>query len=164
MGTRWGAEVLDRRALNRATLARQLLLRRDPRDALAAVSHLAGLQAQEPQEPHVGLWSRLTGFRPGELDGLLEARRVVRTQLIRRTLHLVTAEDCVRLRPVHQAMLVARATGTLGRRLPGVDLAELAAAAEPLFAAEPRTLPDVGRALAGRWPGAAARDLGDVLS
>ncbi|WP_221888077.1 winged helix DNA-binding domain-containing protein [Geodermatophilus aquaeductus] len=164
MGARRGAEVLGRRALNRATLARQLLLRRADLDALAAVGHLAGLQAQEPQEPHVGLWSRLTGFRPAELDGLLESRRVVRTQLMRRTLHLVTAEDCLRLRPVHQAMLVARATGTLGRRLPGVDLAELAAAAEPLFAAEPRTLPDVGRALAGRWPGTAARDLGDVLS
>ncbi|WP_204264603.1 DNA glycosylase AlkZ-like family protein [Geodermatophilus normandii] len=164
MGARRGAEILDRRALNRATLARQLLLRRDPRNALAAVGHLAGLQAQEPQEPHVGLWSRLTAFRPGELDGLLESRRVVRTQLMRRTVHLVTAEDCLRLRPVHQSMLVARATGTLGRRLPGVDLAELAAAAEPLFAAEPRTLPDVGRALAERWPEAAARDLGDVLS
>ncbi|WP_336032740.1 winged helix DNA-binding domain-containing protein [Geodermatophilus sp. FMUSA9-8] len=164
MGTRRGAEVLGRRALNRATLARQLLLRRDERDAFAAVDHLAGLQAQEPQEPHVGLWSRLAGFRPAELDGLLESRRVVRTQLMRRTLHLVTAEDCLALRPVHQPMLLARMTGTLGRRLPGVDLAELAAAGEPLFAEEPRLLPEVGRLLAGRWPDAAARDLGDALS
>jgi hypothetical protein len=122
VGARRGAEVLDRRALDRATLARQLLLRRDGRTALDAVDHLVGLQAQEPQEPHVGLWSRLAGSAPAELDGLLGQRRVVRTQLMRRTLHLVTAEDCLRLRPVHRSMLVARMTGTLGRRLPGVDL------------------------------------------
>ncbi len=58
--------MLDRRALDRATLARQLLLRRDGRTALGAVDHLVGLQAQEPQEPHVGLWSRPAGRRlPG---------------------------------------------------------------------------------------------------
>ncbi|MBB3083089.1 winged helix DNA-binding domain-containing protein [Geodermatophilus sabuli] len=157
-------EVLDRRTLNRATLERQLLLRRDPRGALRALEHLIGVQAQEPQEPYAGLWSRLAGFRPAELVDLLESRRAVRTLLMRRTLHLVTAEDCVALRPVHQSMLVARAVGTLGRRLPGVDLDELAAAGEPLFAEVPRTLPEVGRMLADRSPGATARDLGDVLS
>ena len=164
MGARRSAEVLDRRALNRATLARQLLLRRDGRSPLDAVHHLVGLQAQEPQEPYVGLWSRLTDAPPGALAGLLAGRRVVRTQLMRRTLHLVTADDCLRLRPVHQAMLVARMTGTLGRRLPGVDLDELTAAGEPLFAETPRLLPEVGRLLADRWPGATARDLGDALS
>jgi hypothetical protein len=54
--------------------------------------------------------------------------------------------------------------GTLRRRLPGVDLAELAAAGRPLFEEQPRTLSEVGRALAERWPGAAPRDLGDALS
>jgi hypothetical protein len=164
VSARRGAEVLGRRALNRATLARQLLLRREERSALDAVDHLVGLQAQEPQEPHVGLWSRLAGSAPAELDGLLGARQVVRTQLMRRTLHLVTADDCLRLRPVHQQMLVARMLGVLGRRLPGVDLGELAAAGEPLFAEEPRLLPEVGRLLAGRWPDALPRDLGDALS
>ncbi|MGY1671950.1 winged helix DNA-binding domain-containing protein [Geodermatophilus sp. SYSU D00710] len=156
--------MLDRRALNRATLARQLLLRRDGRDAFDAVDHLVGLQAQEPQEPYVGLWSRLAGFTPGPLAELLLGRRVVRTQLMRRTLHLVTAEDCLHLRPVHGSMLVARMTGVLGRRLPGVDLDELAAAGEPLFEQEPRLLPEVGRLLAERWPDPLPRDLGDALS
>jgi hypothetical protein len=164
VGARRGAEVLPRRALDRATLARQLLLHRDERDASGAVDHLVGLQAQEPQEPHVWLWSRLARSSPVELDGLLEGRQVVRTQLMRRTLHLVTADDCLRLRPVHQPMLLARMLGVLGRRLPGVDLDELTAAGEPLFAAEPRLLPEVGRLLAGRWPDALPRDLGDALS
>ncbi|MGY1786163.1 winged helix DNA-binding domain-containing protein [Geodermatophilus sp. SYSU D00698] len=164
MGARRGAEVLDRRALGRTTLARQLLLRRDGRGVLDAVGHLVGLQAQEPQEPFVGLWSRLTAFRPADLDDLLESRRVVRTLLMRRTLHLVTAGDCLRLRPVHRSMLVARARGTLGRRLPGVDLGELAAAGEPWFAEAPRLLSEVGRLVGDRWPDAAARDLGDALS
>ena len=156
--------VLDTRALNRALLARQFLMERRPVPAIDAVTHLIGLQAQEPLEPYVGLWSRLVDFDPAELVGLLESRRAVRTLLMRRTLHLVSARDCLRLRPLHQPMLVSRMATTLRRSLPGVDLDELAALGEPLFAAEPRTLPEVGRAVADRWPGVAARDLGDALS
>jgi hypothetical protein len=110
------------------------------------------------------LWSRLAGFDPHELAGLLAGRAAVRTLLMRRTLHLVSARDCLALRPVHHPMLVARAWTTLRRRLPGVDLDELAAAGRPLFEGEPRTLPEAGRALADRWSDVAARDLGDMLS
>ncbi|NEE31439.1 winged helix DNA-binding domain-containing protein, partial [Streptomyces sp. SID7982] len=63
--------VLDNRALNRATLARQLLLERADRPVVDAVAHLCGLQAQEPQEPFIGLWSRLTAFDPAVLSDLL---------------------------------------------------------------------------------------------
>ncbi|MET9872958.1 crosslink repair DNA glycosylase YcaQ family protein, partial [Streptomyces sp. NPDC006386] len=83
--------VLDARALNRATLARQLLLDRADLPVLDAVAHLCGLQAQEPQEPYAGLWSRLRTFDPAALSDLLTGRRVVRTHLMRRTVHLVTA-------------------------------------------------------------------------
>jgi hypothetical protein len=156
--------VLDARALNRATLARQLLLERARMPVLAAVEHLVGLQAQEPLEPYAGLWSRLHGFRPAELVGLLEDRRVVRTWLMRRTIHLVTATDCRALRALHQPMLEQRMRGALAARLPGVDPAELAALAAPLFAERPRTPVDVGHEIAHRWPGVAARDLGDALN
>jgi hypothetical protein len=156
--------TLDARALNRALLARQLLLRRHAMPAADALVHLVGLQAQEPQEPYVGLWSRLAAFDPRELSGLLEDRSAVRTLLMRRTLHLVVAGDCLTLRPLHQSMFVARVWSTLRRRLPGVDPEELARAGFPLFHEQPRTLPDAGRALAGRWPDVAARDLGDALS
>lgn len=156
--------VLDDRALNRAALARQLLLRRHEMAAADAIEHLVGLQAQEPLEPYVGLWSRLASFDPQELVDLLESRKAVRTLLMRRTLHLVTARDCLVLRPLHQPMLVARAWSTLGRRLPDVDLSELARAGQPWFEEQPRTLSEVGRAVADRWPGVASRDLGDMLS
>lgn len=157
-------ETLDRRVLTLAAAERQLLAQRHQLTAVEALTHLVGLQAQEPLEPYVGLWSRLEGFSQQELVDLLTDREVVRTSLMRRTIHLVTSADCLALRPVHETMLVARMRGTLGRALPGVDFDQLAAAGEPLFAESPRTLTDVGRALGDRWPDAKARDLGDALS
>jgi hypothetical protein len=155
--------TLDDRALNRALLARQLLLERHEMSAADAIEHLVGLQAQEPHEPYVGLWSRLVDFQPDELVGLLESRAAVRTQLMRRTLHLVTAEDCLTLRPLHQSMLMARMSATLRREMPDVDLTELGRAGRPLFEEKPRMLSDAGRALVDRWPGVPARVLGDAL-
>ena len=98
-------DVLSLRALNRATLARQLLLRRSKLPALDAVEHLVGLQAQLPQNPYLGLWSRLDRFQPAELSGLLLERMVVRIVVMRATLHLVTADDCLVLRPLMQPVL-----------------------------------------------------------
>jgi hypothetical protein len=152
------------RALNRALLARQHLLTRHSGTALDMVEHLVGLQAQEPQEPYVGLWSRLRDFAPDELCGLLERREAVRVLLMRRTLHLVSARDVLALRGRHDPMLVTRMRGTLGRRLPGVDELELATAGTPVFAAAPRTLGEVARTVGHRWPQVEPRDLGDALS
>ena len=98
-------ETLTRRQLNRATLQRQLLLRRERVTALDAVEHLVGLQAQVPLNPYTALWSRLDAFQPDELATLLTERRVVRTVLMRATIHLVTADDCLRLRPLMQPVL-----------------------------------------------------------
>lgn len=156
--------VLDRQALNRSLLARQLLLQRHDMPVADAVEHLVGLQAQEPLEPYVGLWSRLAGFQPPALAELLLSRRAVRTLLMRRTLHLVTARDCLALRPVHQAMLVKRMWSTLRRVLPGVDLDELTKLGRPLFEERPRMLTEAARVIADRWPGVEPRWLGDALS
>ena len=156
--------VLDARALNRATLARQLLLDRADLPVLDAVGHLCGLQAQEPQEPFTGLWSRLRAFEPKVLSDLLTGRHVVRTHLMRRTVHLVTADDLVAWRARHDAMLRQRVLGTYRRELEGVDLDELAAAGREVMAdGEPRSMGDLARAVADRWPAAGHRPLGEML-
>ncbi|MFD2420527.1 winged helix DNA-binding domain-containing protein [Amycolatopsis pigmentata] len=156
--------VLDSRALNRATLARQLLLDRADIPVLDAVAHLCGLQAQQPQEPFVGLWSRLHAFEPAMLDDLLTGRHVVRTHLMRRTVHLVTAHDALAWRARHDAMLRQRVLGVYRRELAGVDLDELAAAGRAVLAdGEPRSMTDLARALGGRWPEPGPRALGEML-
>lgn len=157
-------DVLDRATLNRTTLQRQWLLRRHSGTAMEAIDHLVGLQAQEPLEPYVGLWSRLTGFAPADLVGLLEGRQAVRTVMMRRTLHLLTGTDAHRFRPVHQTMLVQRSLGARSRQLgDGIDLDRLAEAAEPLLTDQPRTATEVARAIADRWPDAPIDALADVL-
>src|SRR6186997_2075751 len=86
-------EPLTTRALNRATLARQLLLRRERLDVATAVERLGALQAQRPRAPYVALAARLEGFEREDLSQALHERTVVRATLMRETLHLVTAAD-----------------------------------------------------------------------
>jgi hypothetical protein len=146
------ADRLDLRALNRATLARQLLLGRTRMTALDAVRHLAGLQAQAPLAPYVGLWTRLAGFRHEELKDLLTERAVLRAHLMRNTVHLVDAVDYLRFRPLYQRLLDRDLAGNFGRNLVGVDLADLAAAAADLLAQAALTRTELGARLAARWP------------
>jgi hypothetical protein len=156
--------TLDTRALNRATLARQLLLDRADLPALDAVAHLCGMQAQEPQEPFIGLWSRLRAFEPAALSELLLSRQVVRTHLMRRTVHLLTADDVLAWRSRHDAMLRQRVLGTYHRELAGVDLDALAAAGRAVLAdGEPRSMTELAAAVAGRWPAPGPRPLGEML-
>jgi hypothetical protein len=81
------------RALNRATLARQLLLERSRLPVPAAIERLGAMQAQWPPAPYVGLWSRLEGFRHEQLTRALERKRVTRSTLFRMTVHLVSAKN-----------------------------------------------------------------------
>ncbi|WP_069769364.1 winged helix DNA-binding domain-containing protein [Streptomyces sp. LUP30] len=156
--------VLDARALNRATLARQHLLQRSDTSVSEAVAHLCGLQAQDPQEPFTGLWSRLSGFKPEQLDDALTGRVVVRTHLMRRTVHLVTADDALTWRARHDAMLRQRVLGTYRRELTGIDVDEVAAAGRAVMAdRQPRTMTELVHALEDRWPGPPHRVLGELL-
>jgi uncharacterized protein YcaQ len=86
-------EVLSLRQLNRWTLARQLLLERADLDPVTAIERLAGLQAQWPRSPYIALWSRLRDFRAADLEGALIEGRVVKSNLMRVTLHLVSAAE-----------------------------------------------------------------------
>jgi hypothetical protein len=90
--------VLTRRELNRATLARQLLLERKRRSPTAVISRLVGLQAQWPAAPYVGIWTRTTGFRRGALERELKRGNVIKATVMRQTLHLVTRPDYALLR------------------------------------------------------------------
>ena len=85
--------TLTQRELNRATLARQLLLQRTRTTVLPAIEQLAGLQAQWPPSPYVGLWSRLQGFRRESLERAIVRGDVIKPTVMRGTLHLVTARD-----------------------------------------------------------------------
>ncbi|WP_182903350.1 winged helix DNA-binding domain-containing protein [Microbispora sp. H10830] len=156
--------VLGSRALNRATLARQFLLDRTDAPVLDVIAHLCGMQAQEPQEPFFGLWSRVRAFRPAALDGLLTGRAVVRTHLMRRTVHLVTADDALAWRARHDTMLRQRVLTTYRRELAGLDPDEVAAAGREVMAdGLPRTMAELVDALAGRWPAPPRRALGELL-
>ena len=85
--------VLTLRELNRATLARQLLLERKKIGVRPAIERLAGLQAQWPPSPYIGLWSRVTGFRREALEREVLNGQVVKPTVMRGTLHLVTARE-----------------------------------------------------------------------
>jgi Winged helix DNA-binding domain len=145
---------LSQRALNRATLDRQLMLRRHPLPARRALRHLAGLQAQAPLAPYVGLWARLSGFTPEVLSHLLSERAVVRAPIMRATVHAVDAADFVAFRPLFGPLMAAGLRANYGRNLAGVDLAALAAWAGELLTLRPLTRAGLGKALAAHWPDA----------
>ncbi|MEV0218757.1 winged helix DNA-binding domain-containing protein [Streptomyces sp. NPDC050704] len=147
------APVLSARALNRATLDRQLLLRRAARSATDAVEHLVGLQAQNVKPPYYALAARLEGFVPQELSAAMEAREVVRIVTMRSTIHTHTADDCLTLRPLVQDARERELHG-FRKGLVGVDLDRLTEISRELVEAEPRTMKQLREALLTEWPDA----------
>jgi hypothetical protein len=135
--------VLTLRELNRATLARQMLLEREKVPALEAVERLVALQAQVMSPPYVGLWTRLRDFEREDLTRLMMERRVVRATLMRATLQLMSAGDYLLLRPALQPALTRSMRSIAGRRLDGLDIDRLVAAAREFFEREPRTFADL---------------------
>ncbi len=154
--------TLSQRALNRALLARQHLLQRAALSPAKAIAHLVGMQAQSPQTPYVGLWTRLAEFRPEALSDLIATRQAVRIAVMRATVHLVTARDCLALRPVVQPVL-DRGLQENGRDVSGVDLAALVAAGRALVEERPRTLAELRTLLGARWPEQDAASLAHAI-
>lgn len=144
--------LLTHRELNRATLARQLLLERASLPVAEAVERVAGLQAQVVKPPFVGLWARLQGFAREDLVAALERREVVRAAAMRATIHLVAASDYLRLWTALHPALVRAFRGFNGPRIEGLDLGPTIAESERLFA-EPRTFAEVRPLLAALEPG-----------
>ncbi|GAA1615068.1 winged helix DNA-binding domain-containing protein [Catellatospora bangladeshensis] len=155
--------MLTRRDLNRALLARQLLLERSPLGPLEAIEHLVGLPAQAPNPPYVGLWTRLREFQVEDLSELLTARAAVRTPLMRATPHLVSARDAVDIRPFLRAVQERSLSAALRERLRGADPDEVADAGRALVEQRPYTVKELGAALAGQWPDADPAALGAAV-
>jgi hypothetical protein len=141
-------EALGQRALNRSLLERQLLLRRESLPPIEVAERLVGLQAQEPLDPYITLWSRIEGFDPTALSDLISDRRAVRAPLMRATIHLVSPRDCLGLRPLTQPVL-ARA---LGKRLEPLDPRPVVEAGRALLEERPRTRAELAKLLGPRWP------------
>jgi hypothetical protein len=147
-------DVLSQRGLNRATLARQYLLERAPVRAIDAIEHLGGMQSQAPLAPYVGLWSRLQNFAPDELSALTEQRRVVRLHLMRNTVHLVSARDCLDWRALFHPLHAAEYSAHFRGGTDGVDRDTLLRQAMRLLEEQSRTRGELGKLLAEHWPDA----------
>jgi hypothetical protein len=147
---------LTQRALNRALLARQLLLEREAVSPLDVVERLAGLQAQIPRPPFIGLWTRLEGFVRQSLIDRLHDRSIVRATMMRGTIHLVSAADYLAFRGVLHASLVRGPESMFRRQLEGLDRRGLIAMGRRFFAT-PNTFDALRRYFAARRPQADAR-------
>lgn len=149
-----GDEVITTRGLNRALLARQHLLERVPSDVVGEVAHLVALQSQNPSSAYLALHARLAGFRHADLADAMTDRRVARIALLRDTVHLVTADDALRLWPLLEPMLRRRTISatSAGPTLRHVDLDDLARAALEALADGPLAAGPLGDRLAATWP------------
>jgi hypothetical protein len=152
-------KTLTTRQLNRATLARQMLLARESLTPVQAVERLAGMQAQEPKPPFIGLWTRVDGFEPQQLRDAIARRKVVRATLMRGTLHLMSARDYRALRPALAPML-EDAMRVMGARSKGIELEEVLPVARDLFAGNALGFDEVRAELSKRFPDLYDRGLG----
>ena len=132
-----------------------MLLRRSNFTVFDAVERLVCMQAQVPQAPYVGLWSRLEGFRAEDLSGRISDRRAVRGSMMRATIHLATDRDFLALRPVVQPVLErdVYANATYGKeRLEGLDVDAVLDAGRKLMEERPRTGAELRDRLGPLWP------------
>ncbi len=141
--TNMGQRVLTPRELNRTLLARQMLLERANISILEAIERLVGLQAQTPNAPYIGLWTRLAIFQRNDLVQLLEQHKVVRATLMRSTLHLVTAKDYLLLRPALQPALTRALYAFFGKAGREIEIEPLVSAARAYIEEKPRTFTEI---------------------
>jgi hypothetical protein len=152
---------ISARALNRATLGRQLLLRREPLCVEDAVRLVVALQAQDPASPYIALWNRISDFNPGELDIAFAEYRVVRATMMRITMHAVHVADYREFREAMESTL--RGSRLRDRRFiaSGLTEADVDDLISPLFdfAAQPRTASELQAWLDQRLGGEAHRSV-----
>lgn len=139
------ATPLTARQLNRATLARQLLLRREKLGVVDAVHRIVALQAQEPASPYLALWNRVKGFDADDLDAAFTDRSVIKASLMRVAMHAVGADDYPAFQDAMQPTLRAARLNDARFRLAGLSIAEADALIPDVraFASTPRTTAQV---------------------
>lgn len=145
--------TLTLRELNRALLARQMLLERETLPATAVVEKLVGMQAQIPRAPYMGLWARIQNFQRDDLAAAIAERRVVKATLMRGTLHFFTADDFARHLATLRPMKARIADGLRQTRGVTLDLEEMLDAAEQFIAEQPRSFKEISDFLMARYPG-----------
>jgi hypothetical protein len=147
------AQTLTLRQLNRAVLARQMLLERAVLPVPQAIERLIGLQAQQAQSPFIALWTRLPDFQRVDLARLILDRSVIKATLMRATLHLATAADYPALRHAIRPALDAAQAEITTRRDGQFDEAAVLETARTFLAQEPRTFAEISALLAEHFPG-----------
>jgi hypothetical protein len=143
--------------LNRATLARQMLLSREPMATTAAVERLAGMQSQLARPPFVGLWTRIEGFQRKNLIDPLLRREIIRATAMRGTLHLMSAADYVALRGALQSMLTKGMQAILRERAQDLGMDALQTEARAFFGGKPATFDALRNHLKAKNPAADER-------
>jgi len=136
-------QILTLRELNRATLARQMLLGRESLPVPAAIERLAGMQAQLASAPFVGLWTRLNDFKREDMAAAIENRTVVKATMMRATLHLCSAEDYLRFRTTLQPMLGEARETIIKQRGSDFDRDKLLVAARKFIGEKPRKFAEI---------------------
>jgi hypothetical protein len=156
-------QMLTDRQLNRATLARQMLLERSDIGIVEAVEWLLGLQGQQSQDPYIGLWSRLDGFSHAALTALIVDRTLARATTMRGTLHLHSADDLIGIRAQMQPFLRSVWLSGFKKRTAGADEAAVLELARKFLDEKPMTAGELGKLLAPHFPGAEPLSLTTLL-
>lgn len=151
--------ILTLRELNRALLARQLLLTRSDLSPVEATEHLIALQSQVPNPPYIGLWSRVEGFTRLALTQALESREIVRAPFLRSTLHLLTPATYRQFYTSIQPSLV-KAHHAFHRTAKQIPTAEVVVLAYIILKVFPRTMGEIEAHLHEIFPDFPAADLG----
>ncbi|MBS2025053.1 MAG: AlkZ family DNA glycosylase [Deltaproteobacteria bacterium] len=151
---------LSPRDLNRATLARQMLLAREKVPVVKAVERAFALQAQWPKPPFVALWTRLHDFKPEHLADALLDRKLVRATLFRGTIHTVTPQTYADTRPLIQDVLTKACKTLFKGDFDELDLPAILARARELLHDHPRTFTELRELLQQTFPKVNDRLLG----
>jgi hypothetical protein len=154
--------VLSQRTLNRTSLSRQLLLHRSDMSITEAVAHLIAIQAQAHKSAYIGLWSRLQEFSVEKCDLMLTGKALIRSTLMRGTLHLSTADDALNLASLFSQQVERKLRSSFERELVGIDITEVARAAREILAGISLTNEELGLRLLTTWPGRSPMVLAQV--